>query len=242
MAVSTSKDDNHQEETYEYDIYQLDEDDIARYEITNCDKRWHKYKTFKGLLKNMALFIQGKIPDTPCHLGELLDNDPEYISRLLKLNSMNILTNSGQEYKHSITKNSIYMQREYLDFAYKPSKKQDARGVAKQLSDILDALNKANVYYYAVSYDDCQVFQSPELGRIDFDNPEFWVTRTLNRYTKEYQNHTHISEPCDIIESYIYFNHFAKDIYTGTVFFEVWSKTWDEVDGYLMDEVIKCFS
>jgi len=238
MAASASNNDISNllsDEVYDYGITKIDEDDIAEYGRTYCDEQWEKFKTFKGLLKNMALFIKGKLPDTPSHSGALLDRDPEYIARLLQLNSMNILTNDGQEWTQTITKDSVYMQREYVEFAYKPAS-------TKVLNNIITALNNANLYYYAVSYNDCKVYQKPGIGKIDFSNPEFWLTRTLIKAKGEYENHTHVAEPRDMFSDYIQYYHYAKNFFPGTVFFMVWSKNWDEPDGYLMDEVIKSFS
>lgn len=203
--------------------------------LNNVDKKWEDSQNFAGLLANMRLYIQGIIPDTPIQRGALQDTDPEYIQRLLQLNTMNILSTSGQEYKRNITKDKIYMQREYINFAFKPLSQHS-------LEYILSRFNNANLFYYAITFDDKKVYQSPDLGRIGFDNPEIWVSRTLQRKINTFENHTHIVEPSDLFTNEIEFSYYAGDFHSGTVFFQVWSRTWEEQEKFLLDIVIDCLS
>ena len=202
--------------------------------IKQVSAKWSRYDTFIGLLKNNAKFIKGRLPNTPSHMGALLDSDPKYISKLLELNKVGILSTDGQEFKQNITREYIFMQREYLTFAYKPNK--------NNLADIISRCNTADFYYCAISYDDCKVYQTPGLGRLGFDNPEFWVTRTYLRHTDELENETHMAEPCDILQSNSTYAYFCKDFYPGTIFFQIWSKTWDESPTYLLDRILAAFT
>jgi hypothetical protein len=103
----------------EYDYNIPEELDIIYNEewLDMVDSRWRKYKTFAGLLKNMAKFVKNEIPNTPIHMGAIQDTDPKYISKLLDLIACGVLPVGGQEFKRIIKKNEIYMQREYLDYA-----------------------------------------------------------------------------------------------------------------------------
>lgn len=196
---------------YDYDIPDTLELDYNYEWLDDVSEKWNDSKNFAGLLKNMKLFIQGEIPDTPEHAGALQDKDPEYINRLLQLNAIGILTTNGQEFKQTITKDKIYMQREYINFTIKPISKES-------LESIITKFNDADLFYYAISYDDKKVYQTPSLGRIGFDNPEFWVTRTLQRRTNTYENHTHIVEPCDLLSNDMNFSYYAKDLSWNGIF------------------------
>lgn len=219
---------------YNYQIpheldFTYDEDWIAM-----VDSRWRKYKTYAGLLKNMAKFIIGKIPNTPVHLGAMQDTDPAYIQKLLDLNARDVLSINGQEYTHNIKRDEIYMQREYLDFALKLPKNRPQ----EYLQQLVANFNAGDFYYCAIEYDSKLVFQTPGLGRIDFDNPEFWVSRTLNRKEKTYSNQTHVLEPCDILNTFSDFNRYAKDLFPRGMFLQVWAKTWEEEPDYLLDRIL----
>jgi hypothetical protein len=203
--------------------------------LDNVNTKWNDSCNFAGLLENMRLFIQGEITDTPVQRGRLQDYDPEYISRLLLLNSRGVLTTNGQEFKQTITKDKIYMQREYINFAYKPLTMQT-------LAHVLTRFNNANLFYYAITFNDKKVYQSPDLGRIGFDNPEIWVSRTLNRRQNMFENHTHIVDPSDLLLSDMEFSYYASDFYEGTVFFQVWNRDWQEKEHFLLDIVIDCLS
>ena len=96
------EDFNYGIENHQIIIYDIDA-------LSDVDKRWFKYKTFKGLLTNNRLFITGEIPNTPEHNGKLQDTDPGYIERLLKLNSMGLLTTDGQGFMRVINKDKITM-------------------------------------------------------------------------------------------------------------------------------------
>lgn len=205
---------------------------------------WKQCNTYLDLIKTMNRFIRGEIPNTPEHLGELQDYDPNYISKLLTLNEMGILSCDGQEFKQTITRNEIYMQREYIAFAYKlPSSLLDPSS-KQHLEELLSKFNNADFYYYAVTFDEKQVYQTPGLGELDyFYNPECWLTRTINRIDNSVvDNHTHIPMPEDMLNGFGNFQFYAKDFYPGTVFFEVWAKTWDETPTYLLDRIIPIFN
>jgi hypothetical protein len=201
--------------------------------IEGINTKWNDSQNFIGLLLNVRLFINGMLQDTPEHRGELEDKDPEYIQRLLQLNAMGVLTTNGQEFKQIITRDKVYMQREYLNFAYKPVSKQ-------ALEYVINKFNNADLFYYAISYNDKKVYQTPYLDKIDFDNSEIWVSRTLQRKTNTFENHTHILEPCDLLYNDMYFNYYANDFYPGTVFFQVWSISWEEKEHYMIDQIINC--
>jgi len=215
-----------------HQIYQYDIDDVS-----HVDKRWFKYKTFKGLLTNNRLFITGEIPNTPEHNGRLLDTDPGYIERLLKLNSMGLLTTDGQEFTRVIQKDKIKMQREYINFVYKIPKSY--KNTNAKLAEIIKRFNESDVFYYAIDYDSKKIYQSYGLGKIGFNNAEFWVTREQDRNTKEYKNNTHMAEPINELDTL--YSYFAKDFYKGAIFFAIWNRTWDDENKYLLDKIIECF-
>jgi hypothetical protein len=220
--------------------YEIENHEISVYDIedvTDIDKNWFKLKTFKGLLTNNRLFIKGEIPNTPEHYGRLQETDPGYIERLLKLNTIGLLTTNGQEFKRIIQKDKITMQREYINFVYKIPKYY--KNINLKLAELITRFNKCEVFYYAIDYDSKKLYQTPGLGRIDFDNHEFWVTRSQDRHTKEYINHTHIAQPIDSLDTE--YSYFARDFYKGSIFFQVWNKTWDDEDKYLLDKIIECF-
>jgi len=220
--------------------YGIENHQILKYDIDDVsyvNKKWFKLKTFNGLLANNKLFITGVIPNTPEHNGKLQDIDPGYIERLLKVNSMRLLTTNGQEFKRVIQKDKIMMQREYINFVYKIPKSY--KNTNAKLAEIIKRVNESDVFYYAIDYDSKKIYQTPGLGIIDFDNPEFWLTRQQDRRTKEYENKTHIAEPIDELNTR--YSYFAKDFYKGAIFFAVWNRTWDDENKYLLDKIIECF-
>jgi hypothetical protein len=209
--------------------------------LNEVDSIWNTVKTFNDLIKLNKEFIKGNIPNTPVHLGKLEDIDSRYITNLLKLSDMEIFTTGGQQYlqaQYDTNTATMVLQREYLSFAYKFKNKQN-------LNHILQKLNDDDVFYYSIysinNNTTPLAFQTPKLQRIDSTNPEFWVTRELNKNTNTFTNYTHIGEPVNLIPAHRNYSYYVKNYYNNKVFFEIWNTTWTN-DSPLLPKIIKCFS
>lgn len=195
---------------------------------------WSRCNTFSKLLENMALFVNGELPNTPTHMGYLEDTNPEYITRLVHLNNIGVLTDNGQEFVYDVTTKYINMQREYLVFAYEIKPNQS-------LDSIIQKFDNSDLFYYAINYADKKVYQSSYLGYIGFNNPEFWLTRDYLIESKTFENHTHVAEPKHLLNCFENFQYYTNNFYDGKIFFHVWSRTWNYNKTYLADIVIQCF-
>ncbi len=209
---------------------------------------WQNCKSFNDIRIAMAKFITGnnEVSMHPNHYGPLLDYDPEYIQRLLKLNEIGAISICGQEFIDKIEidtetdTETRHMQREYIDFAYRLNNTQTLKNIIKKF-------NSSNMFYYAINNNNTtKLYQTKELGIINFDNPEFWLTKQQNMITKEYTNLTHIAMPEDSSSSYDNFKKIINDFHDNTILFTCWSKTWEReytnthIPIYLLDKVIKC--
>jgi hypothetical protein len=202
-------------------------------------EHWYYCNSWGDLLCHMLKFLKGEYIDTPSHFGPLQEKDPLYKEKLIKLNALGVISENGQEFEQIHRLNKSYMQREYLVFAFKS--RDDSH-----LQTILDKFQKADFYFQAFAHDTklpTKYFISTGLQLIGCDENEYWVTRTLNHNTKEYDNHTHLVcyedmpnilvEYCDILET----------VLDNLVIVQGWAKTWDfPKDGiYLLDKIIQCF-
>jgi hypothetical protein len=202
-------------------------------------KHWDNCNTWVDLLIHMKKYLKGEYLETPSHYGPLQEKDPLYKEKLIKLNELGIITDSGQEYEQIEQMNSVYMQREYLIFGFKMTDES-------HLANLLDKFQNADFYFEAFAFDTVQpnkYFISNGLEPIGFESSEFWVSRTFNRKTKEYENHTHLL--CNEDMPYILdeFCNILSTLQDNLVIVEVWTKTWDlpQNGKYLLDKVIECF-
>ena len=197
---------------------------------------WNMCQSYEDIQHTMISFIKGEIYRTPTHMGALVEKEPQYIDKLIKLNTLGAITEGGQQFENTYTINECHMQREYLIFAYKLK-------INETLESILDKIKNSDFFYQALDYNNNTYYQSDEIGLIDFKNPEFWVTRTKDLKTNTYENHTHLVCPEDIPTIFEEYQNIVEDFYDNVIIFEVWSKNWERNENgiYLLDKVIQCF-
>lgn len=229
---------------YEYNLYKPLE--IMNYNerwLNQVDKSWNTARSFNYLVLLTKEFINGKISNTPTHLGALEDTDPNYIQSLLKLSDMGILTVCGQQHlRKQLDAQYILCQREHISLAYKPRD-------MKQLYEIIKKIYDSEVFYYAIYSSNKNtipmIYQTDKLDKIGFSNSEFWITRTVDITKNTFENHTHVAEPMDLISAYTNYSYYVHDFYTNVACFEIWNPTWDDDDdtsaSSLLQKVITCF-
>lgn len=226
---------------FDYNLYKPSE--IMNYDecwLNQVDESWNSCTSFNDLVKNNRAFINGNIPNTPTHLGSLEDTDTNYIQSLIKLSNMEILTICGQQYlRKQLDSQYILCQREHISLVYKPCD-------MLQLYDIIKKLNDSELFYYAIysSNKDTipMIYQTSKLDKIEFSNPEFWITRTLDVTKNTFENHTHVAEPVDIISEYSNYSYYVSDFYTNVACFEIWNPKWeDDTASSLLQTAINCF-
>ena len=207
--------------------------------LNQIDEAWCESSSFNDLVKHNKEFIKGNIPNTPIHLGALEDTDPDYIQNLLKLTDIGVLTTCGQQYlQKTFPNNKIVYQREHISLVYKFEN-------GETLYNILKKFNNTDVFYYSI-HSECYnkvplIYQTPKLQKIGFNNPEFWITKSLDVTTDTFTNNTHVCEPEDLISEHNNYSYYVKDFYNDTVFFELWNIQWNN-DSPLLPKVIQCFS
>jgi hypothetical protein len=235
----------HNHESNDSDVmYDTDDtdntDDTDTYSISKytLDKlQWKQCKTYEDVRLTMLEFLKGNINWAPTHYGPLLDKDPIYKQKLIQLNSLGVISINGQEYIKEQTINSQFMQREYVVFGYKLK-------INESITNVLTKFNEADFFYQALDYNTNTYYQTNTLDTIDFDNPEFWVTKTKNYDTQTTDNHTHLVCPEDIANVFNEYQKIVNNFHDDVIIFEVWSKSWKRPKNgiYLLDKIINCFN
>jgi hypothetical protein len=218
-----------------YDTDDTDSYSISTYTIDKL--QWKQCKTYEDVRLTMLEFLKGNINWAPTHYGPLLDKDPIYRQKLIQLNSLGVISENGQEYTKEQLINSQFMQREYLVFGYKLKHNET-------IISVLTKFNEADFFYQALDYNTNTYYQTDTLDTIDFNNSEFWVTKTKNYDTKTTENHTHLVCPEDMNTVFDKYQEIVNDFYDDLIIFEVWSKSWKRPKNgiYLLDKIINCFN
>lgn len=211
-----------------------DNDTSIECDCDNCDNcqdrdryenfsHWYNCETWDDLRMHMLKFLQGEYHMTPSHFGPLQEKDPLYKEKLIKLNSLGIISDNGQEFEQIKRINKIDMQREYLVFGFKINDQH-------HLETILDKFQKSDFYFQAYSFNsnlnsNPKYYLSDGLELIDFDNPEFWITRTLDLKTNEYNNYTHLLCYQDMPYILKEYQKILPTLYDNLIIVEIWVAT-----------------
>lgn len=129
-------------------------------EETRSETIWSDCKSFDDAIKNMVLFLKGKIPSNPWHLDKVDDETIPLLSKLRKINQKGFLTIEGQPgknepYEKSENKHIIAYQRGYLSGFLQNSK-------LKSFMNKLIKTEKVLIYTYQYSTCGIKGFSSEE--------------------------------------------------------------------------------
>lgn len=127
---------------------------------TKSETVWNACKTFSDAIKNMVLFLKGKIPSTPWHLDKVDDETIPLLSKLRKINQKGFLTFEGQpgkieSYEKPEVKHVIGYQKGYLSGFIQNSK-------LKSFMNKLLKTEKVLIYTYQYSTCGIKGFSSKE--------------------------------------------------------------------------------